>query len=598
MARASTPVAWGRATAAGVGLTALVALLAAMTALHPAAGAAGAGLLVLATVAAAHPAATARVAAVAGFSAAIVVTTVVPHAAVLVALAALGGVITIGTAWRSRHAAARFARGALDRAVVPASIAAAAALAGVISVWPATALLVTVVAAVQVLAWRRPALGLGAAALLFGFEGSVKVLLGFEESPLPGGNRAAGAAALDVALFGAICGVLLHDRLRTPRAVWASASRLERIAISLLGTWLALSIVQIAQGGDPGRGLEGFRLFQSYTLVAVAALTVFADPRLRGSALRGVLVIFLLVSLYAAVRVLIGPADSERAFATSVATVTMYGDALRAIGSFSSAVGLSSFLVPVSVFALVLGFLAPATRRLAWGVGVLALIGLIGSYSRASLFGVALGLACSLVVVFAAADVPRRRKQTAAALVAALLCVTYGGVLVASQASPQLRERAEGVLNPLGDESVRLRFETWGRNVEDAAGRPFGEGVGAAGAASAPTRAQVRTTDNSFLKILVEQGVVGLGLFAAGILGVVVSLSRRLRRAAPDARAVGLSALVGFVAFLGVSSVGETVEQPGKIVAWGLLGIATAQAFLRWDAVADPRAKYGDGNAQ
>jgi O-antigen ligase len=252
---------------------------------------------------------------------------------------------------------------------------------------------------------------------------------------------------------------------------------------------------------------------------------------------------------------------------------------VRAIGSFSSAIGLSSFLTPVAVFALVLGFLMPRARLLAWTVAGLALVGLIGSYSRASLFGVALGVCCGLLLVFVAADMPGRRKLGAAGLVILTLAGTYGGLLVASEASPQLRDRAKGVLDPLGDESVKLRFKTWRRNLDDAIDHPLGQGVGAVGAASAPTRTNVRTTDNSFLKVLVEQGVFGLALFAGGMLGAVILLARRLRRAAAEYRPVGLAALAGFVAFLGISFAGESVEQPGKVAAWGLLGVAAAQAF-------------------
>src|SRR4051794_19398310 len=187
------------------------------------------------------------------------------------------------------------------RAAIIVAAAAAAGLAFLVAIWPATVLLVAIVLGVLVLAWRRPALGLCAAVALFGFEGSVKILLGLEHTPLPGGSRAAGAAALDVALFAAVAAVLVNDRLRTPRAVWTAASRLERVAIGATLAWLALSVLQIAQGWDIGRGLHGFRLFQAYTLVAVATLVVFAQPRLRPAATRAALAVGLVVSLYAAV---------------------------------------------------------------------------------------------------------------------------------------------------------------------------------------------------------------------------------------------------------------------------------------------------------
>jgi O-antigen ligase len=456
----------------------------------------------------------------------------------------------------------------------------AVVLAVAVAIAPSATLIAVLAIGIVVLAWHSPPLALGAAVLLFAFEGSVKILLGLDDVALPGGSRAAGAAALDIALAAAIGGVLFQDRLRAPRALWSGATRAERVVIGSLGAWLALSVLQIAEGGDLSRGVHAFRLFQWYTLLAVAALTVFAQPRLRPLALRALLGICFAVSLYAAVRVVIGPADAERGFALAVPTVTSYGGTFRAVGSFSSAVGLSSFLTPAAALAFVFGLLRPEVRVFAWTVGGLALIGLIGSFSRASLFGVALGLASGLLLVLVASRMSARRRLVSAGLVVLVMACAYTGLWAASQASPELRERATGVLNPFADESVQLRFEGWKQTVEEAADRPFGHGLGTVGDASGPDVARIRTTDNSFLKVLVDQGVLGFTLFVGGILGAMVVLARRLRGAADlESQAVGLAALAGFVAFLGVCLAGESVEQPGKVIAWVLLGVAAAHAF-------------------
>jgi hypothetical protein len=313
--------------------------------------------------------------------------------------------------------------------------------------------------------------------------------------------------------------------------------------------------------------------------MAVATAVVFARPRLRDLAVKAALGIGLVVGLYAAFRTLVGPSHAEAVFATALRTTTQYGTALRAVGSFSSAVGLISFLGPMTAFALVLGFFVPGVRRMAWAVGALGLVGLIGSYGRASLFGIALGLGCALVLVLAGAHVPLRRKLVAVGLVGVLLVAAYGGVLIASQASPELRVRTEGILNPTADESVQLRFGTWEHTLNAVAREPLGSGVGSVGAASDPERKHLVTTDNSFLKVLREQGFLGLALFVCGVFGAVVLLAGRLRKVAGYSGALGLAALAGFVTFLGIAIAGEYVEQPGKVVAWGLLGVAAAQAL-------------------
>jgi hypothetical protein len=101
------------------------------------------------------------------------------------------------------------------------------------------------------------------------------------------------------------------------------------------------------------------------------------------------------------------------------------------------------------------------------------------------------------------------------------------------------------------------------------------------GGSSEVNRDVVLTTDNSYLKVVYEQGILVGAVFLAALVATVILLVHRLRAAAPRQRALGVSALAGFVAFLGISLTGEYVEQPGKVVAWGLLGIAVAMAMNR-----------------
>lgn len=516
----------------------------------------------------------------------VVVTAVWPPVA-LVAVAVAVAVV-VANEMRTRLAAAF---PALRPAVIVPAGAAMVALAAAFAVWPATTALLLAVAGAAALSWRVPAAALALGLLLLGFEGSVKLLLALESSPLPGSSRAAGAAAIDLALFAAVAGTLIADRGRTGRLMWSRASAVERATAGALGGWLAASVVQIAQGGHLERGLQGFRLFQLYTLLAAAAAVACARPEVRRSASRVLLWIGLVVSAYAAVRVVVGPAAAERRAALSIDTVTGYGGAFRAVGSFSSAVGLASYLTPVTVFALVAAYLSPRLRRLALATAGLGLIGLLGSYSRASLVGVVLGLLCALALLVAAADVPRRRKLVSAGLVLATLAVTYGGIQVAAQASPQLRQRAKGILNPFDDASMKLRWRTWKRTARAIRRAPLGHGVGAAGSASKRAGRALVTTDNSFLKVLFEQGVVVAALFIGGMLAAIVVLARRLRRVRGEPRATGLAALAGFVAFLAVSLTGEYVEQPGKVMAWTLLGVAVAVAFGTDAEQGEPRAE-------
>ena len=72
------------------------------------------------------------------------------------------------------------------------------------------------------------------------------------------------------------------------------------------------------------------------------------------------------------------------------------------------------------------------------------------------------------------------------------------------------------------------------------------------------------TTDNSFLKVLVEQGALGFLAYTAGLVGMLALAGARLRRAPPQAQLLGLAALSGFVGFVLLETAGEYIEQPGQ----------------------------------
>jgi O-antigen ligase len=471
----------------------------------------------------------------------------------------------------------------IGRAVaLPAAPFVVLALGVGLALWPVTTGLALVVGGVVALAWLAPGWALAAGVLLIGFEGSIKILLELEPTPLPFAARTVGAAAIDLALFSAIAGVLVADRLETPRAILRATTRAERIALGLLVAWFALSILQIAQGGDIARGVDGFRLFQSYVVVALAAAVLFARQRVPGRLLTVALGVAGCMALYAAIRVAIGAAEAEQLYALRIASTTIYGDQMRAIGSFSSSVGMVSFLTPVVVVGLVAGYLLPRLRVLGFAVSALALVAVIASFGRGALFGILAGLLFALVVVVASSGVTIRGKMAAALMVVFALGTTYGIFIVASRDSDALRERAQGVLRPGEDKSVNIRLETWRETLDGVAAKPLGHGIGTVGAASgsrADERKGVRTADNAFLKVLYEQGVQGALLFVAGLLATLFLLARRLAHAPRERRAAGIAALAGFTGFLVLSTTGEYVEQPGKVAAWALLGIAIAAAL-------------------
>ncbi len=444
------------------------------------------------------------------------------------------------------------------------------------SLWPTAAIVAGAVALILALCVRAPAYAFLAALVLYSFEGTIKMRLSVEGAPSP---TAFGAALLDFAFLAALANLVVRDRGRSLVVIWTAATRLERVAAVLLGAWLCLSVVQIPVGGDLVNGLEGFRLTQFYVPALLGGIVVAS--RLGAERLTPLLLgVVVLATVYAAFRGLTGPTFNEQAFAESRTFHTEFGELGRNIGSFTSPIALVSFLAPVAVLCLTLGVFVPGRLKVAWALAALAMVGILASFVRSALAAVVLGAVLLAVLVVLGSEGGRRRKAYAVGLVALLVGGMFAAAIVAGEVSPQTRVRAENLANPFQDDSVTTRLETWGRTLERVAEEPLGTGVGTVGRATKRGRRAV-TTDNSYMKVLQEQGVLGGLLFMAGLGGLVVLLALRLARIGVTRRSLGTAALTGFSGFLVLMLMGEYIEQPGKLLAWTLLGVAAWEAIGR-----------------
>ncbi|MDQ3630416.1 MAG: O-antigen ligase family protein [Actinomycetota bacterium] len=465
-----------------------------------------------------------------------------------------------------------------------------------VAVWPTLTLLVIGLILVATLAWLAPPFALVGAILLYGLEGAIKLGLARELPGLGVAPDALGAALIDIAFLAAGLGLLRQDRGRTLRAIWENAGRWTRVALAVLVAWLALSLLQIPMTGDLGTALAGFRLTQAYALAILAGAMLLARFRPEDVA-TALVAVLLVIAAYAAFRAVAGPSDGERVAAFTRATTPLVpsenGVIFRNTGSISSAIGLASFLVPAGVFLFALGLFSARLRLATWIGVALVLVALVGTYVRASLLAVTLGVLCTAAFAVFTSSMGRRAKiALGLATVPLLVVLLVLGALVptlVSGGSPEVEQRSSGVFNPLSDPSLALRFELWGDALDGVGANPLGTGLGTVGRATLEKEGVAKFADNSYIKILLEQGPLGAILFVVGIFATLIAVAASVARTGKPHRALGMAAVSASVSFFLLAWTSEAIEQPGKVLAWLLVGIAL------WTAFGAPEQERGSG---
>lgn len=152
--------------------------------------------------------------------------------------------------------------------------------------------------------------------------------------------------------------------------------------------------------------------------------------------------------------------------------------------------------------------------------------------------------------------------------------------------NPALQERVASLSNPLADPSMLDRYERWSDTWSLVEEYPFGLGVGMTGAAGLrypndPGPVNV-TTDNSYLKILIETGWIGLGLFFFLIFTILIKGNTLYKKLNKQFRADALPLLACFVAFLIILFFGEYIElNPSRTLIWIFSGFLFSLARLQ-----------------
>ena len=276
----------------------------------------------------------------------------------------------------------------------PGTVVALAALgllgAALAVVWPVAALALAATVLLVAVALRAPALGLVGGLLLAGTEGLFKARLGAESFPSANGF---GAIVLDLLLAAVAVWLCVRVGRRPFASIWREATRGERIAWLMVAGWLVASAIQVLTSPDLTNAIEGLRLTQAYVLLILAGVVLYLAHPSQLAVTRGLLVAFLVLSAYAAFRALVDPTSWELSYLLDRSPHARLGGLVRDAGTFSTAVALASYLVPVAVFCLSIGFLERRVRVLAWTTCALAVVGIVDSYARTAILGLVVGAA-------------------------------------------------------------------------------------------------------------------------------------------------------------------------------------------------------------
>ncbi len=280
----------------------------------------------------------------------------------------------------------------------------------------------------------------------------------------------------------------------------------------------------------------------------------------------------VLVAAFAILQYLVLPYDFLKHFGYGDSTISPYEtinhnlNHLRVASTLRGANPLGAYLIlPISVLAV---YLAKEKRqrkdKLVIGGGLL--LALIFSFSRSAWIGALVSIAA---VCWLALEKHKARKGVLYA--AAGLAVIGIGLAAALHNNHTFQEtflhtESATTAKESSNYGHRASLE---RAVKDVARHPLGSGVGTAGPQSVYNKDLPRISENYYLQIGQEAGLIGMALFVGIIVLVLLSLYRQ--RTEPMALAL-------FAGLIGISVVGLLshvwADDTLAYIWWGLAGVA------------------------
>lgn len=371
--------------------------------------------------------------------------------------------------------------------------------------------------------------------------------------------------------------------------VLAYAMRARDVAIRpfapliVIGAYVLMTIGAVLFAEDVGLAFSSFELATLYVLAGMVIACAPWEPATRRRMARGIVIVGLAVAGYSVLRYLVGSTGDEIATARAAQPSLPRSEELRFFGTFLTAQDLAGWCAVMIPFAVGLALAWDGLWRLASAcMAALCVLALFASDVRTGAAAAAAGVIVAALVFLACRAFPSgRRIGTGLVALLATLAIGGGGYLVVVANSPGTQERFAGLLDPGDDPNFQVRQDRWEAAWDDVTSEPFGHGLGRTGTVA--TRGDLLVVgppilDSSYLKIGIEQGLLVMAIFVAGVMlllgGLIV---RSLRTRDPSVAALGIAAS-GVLTALIVLYYGSTyIESPSVATpAWIVIGLAIA----------------------
>lgn len=364
--------------------------------------------------------------------------------------------------------------------------------------------------------------------------------------------------------------------------------------LAVLGLYVVLTFAQIVPADSTELGLRAFADSAYYLLAGLVLALTLTREESRKRLTRGIILLSFLVGAYATFRWIVGPAAKELAVARSSGASIEVSGQPALVGSFSERGALARWAAQSIPLCLACGLLSPGRWRLvAFLACPLLAVGLLGSGTRVAAVAVTVAVLVVLLLYQFARAAPGAKLGVTVTAAVLLVAMGVGAwtLTIADRSGEESRYSA--IFDPARDATYSARLERWDDSVRIMEQNPLGTGLGTAGRVT--SFAQFATpgggsTDNAYLQVGIEQGIVCLVLLVAGLIGVAVGLARRgVRTHDAGQAALAIGACGALAGVLVLMYTGLNFSGLPVLLLWVIVGLA-ASSFVN-------EADYGQPNS-